>query len=83
MADMECRLRMRDCQCGPFFKGYCAYKIPLPRKEHDVFAGAIAYQLTKILVIDMPTARAAVDAAMTSYWIAAGTSPTPPQEKTQ
>lgn len=27
-------------------------------------AGAIAYQLTKLLVIDMPTARAAVDAAM-------------------
>jgi hypothetical protein len=28
------------------------------------FAGAVAYQLTKRLVIDMPTARAAVDAAI-------------------
>lgn len=29
----------------------------------EQFAGALAYQLTKVLVIDMPTARAAVDAA--------------------
>lgn len=53
-----------------------ARKFPVPshmislvaRLRTDDLSGKIAYALTKRLVIDMPTARAAVDEAMKSDW---------------
>ena len=51
---------VNDClRCGaPVCCGKCCAEDP------SNVAGEIAYQLTKRLVIDMPTARAAVDAAL-------------------
>ena len=56
---------VRDClRCGaPVCCGKCCSDDAA--NEPDV-AGKIAYQLTKKLVIDMPTARAAVDAAISA-----------------
>ena len=45
-----------ECSLEPITAGQFA--------QSPDFAGAVAYQLTKRLVIDMPTARAAVDAAL-------------------
>jgi hypothetical protein len=33
MSEMECRLRMRYCQCGPWFKGACPYKTPVANTQ--------------------------------------------------